>query len=131
MHDEIGKGAHGRIYNATDLVTFDKVAIKLMEKSTKNKSKFHREISLMKDMMKLAKKRPLSDNLITYENADKVLQQNRESQNTTSGTPLKNRKIGFPRLYSYCSDSNYYYLVMQVLGPNLKELKESFKECKF
>jgi serine/threonine protein kinase len=73
LHDEIGKGAHGRIYNATDLVTFDKVAIKLMEKSTKNKSKFHREISLMKDMMKLAKKRPLSDNLITYENADKVL----------------------------------------------------------
>ena len=73
MHDEIGKGAHGRIYNATDLVTFDKVAIKLMEKSTKNKSKFHREISLMKDMMKLAKKRPLSDNLITYENAEKVL----------------------------------------------------------
>ena len=56
MHDEIGKGAHGRIYNATDLVTFDKVAIKMMEKSTKNKSKFHREISLMKDMMKLANK---------------------------------------------------------------------------
>ena len=54
-------------------MTFDKVAIKLMEKSTKNKSKFHREISLMKDMMKLAKKRPLSDNLITYENAEKVL----------------------------------------------------------
>jgi hypothetical protein len=27
-----------------------------MEKSSKNKSKFQREISLMKDMMKLAKK---------------------------------------------------------------------------
>ena len=24
----------------------------------------------------------------------------------------KNRRIGFPRLYSYCSDQNYYYLVM-------------------
>lgn len=43
----------------------------------------------------------------------------------------KNRRIGFPRLYSYCSDQNYYYLVMQLLGVNLKELKESFKECKF
>lgn len=33
----------------------------------------------MKDMMKLAKKRPLSDNLITYENPEKVAQQNREA----------------------------------------------------
>ena len=46
-------------------------------------------------------------------------------------TAAKNRRIGFPRLYSYCSDVNYYYLVMQLLGVNLKELKESFKECKF
>ena len=38
--DVIGKGAHGRIYLATDLVTKEKVAIKLMEKSSKNKSKF-------------------------------------------------------------------------------------------
>ena len=52
-------------------MTYDKVAIKLMEKSTKNKSKFHREISLMKDMMKLAKKKPLSDNLITYQETEK------------------------------------------------------------
>jgi len=36
----LGKGAHGRIYLAIDLVTKDKVAIKLMEKSAKNKSKF-------------------------------------------------------------------------------------------
>ena len=71
LFDEIGKGAHGKIYNAVDLVTYDKVAIKLMEKSTKNKSKFHREISLMKDMMKLAKKKPLSDNLITYQETEK------------------------------------------------------------
>lgn len=34
-------------------------------------------------------------------------------------------------MFSYCSDANYYYLVMQLLGANLKELKESFKECKF
>ena len=44
---------------------------------------------------------------------------------------MKNRRIGFPRLFSYCSDQNYYYLVMQLLGVNLKELKESFKESKF
>ena len=37
-----------------------------MEKSSKNKSKVQREISLMKDMMKLAKKRPLNENCITY-----------------------------------------------------------------
>ena len=40
LMDVLGKGAHGRIYLAVDLVTKDKVAIKLMEKSTKNKSKF-------------------------------------------------------------------------------------------
>jgi hypothetical protein len=40
LMDVLGKGAHGRIYLAVDLVTRDKVAIKLMEKSTKNKSKF-------------------------------------------------------------------------------------------
>lgn len=40
LMDVLGKGAHGRIYLAVDLVTRDKVAIKLMEKNTKNKSKF-------------------------------------------------------------------------------------------
>lgn len=64
--DVLGKGAHGRIYLATDLVTHERVAIKLMEKSSKNKSKFQREISLMKDMMKLAKKKPLRENCIHY-----------------------------------------------------------------
>ena len=63
--DVIGKGAHGRIYLATDLVTKEKVAIKLMEKSSKNKSKFQREISLMKVMMKSAKKSPLNIDCIT------------------------------------------------------------------
>jgi len=63
--DVIGKGAHGRIYLATDLVTKEKVAIKLMEKSSKNKSKFQREISLMKDMMKLVKKSPLNIDCIS------------------------------------------------------------------
>lgn len=62
----LGKGAHGRIYLAIDLVTKDKVAIKLMEKSTKNKSKFQREISLMKDLMKVAKKKPLQEDCVTY-----------------------------------------------------------------
>jgi len=66
LMDVLGKGAHGRIYLAIDLVTKDKVAIKLMEKSSKNKSKFQREISLMKDMMKLAKRKPLEDNCIHY-----------------------------------------------------------------
>lgn len=53
LFDVLGKGAHGRIYLAVDLVTHDRVAIKLvsifhdlnhivfqMEKSSKNKSKF-------------------------------------------------------------------------------------------
>lgn len=31
--DVLGKGAHGRIYLATDLVTHDRVAIKLVSKS--------------------------------------------------------------------------------------------------
>ena len=30
LHDVLGKGAHGRIYLATDLVTHDRVAIKLV-----------------------------------------------------------------------------------------------------
>jgi serine/threonine protein kinase len=30
LHDVLGKGAHGRIYLATDLVTKDKVAIKMV-----------------------------------------------------------------------------------------------------
>jgi len=68
----LGKGAHGRIYLATDLVTKDRVAIKMMEKSSKNKSKFQREISLMKDMMKLAKRKPLKENLITYQDPETV-----------------------------------------------------------
>ena len=72
--DVLGKGAHGRIYLATDLVTHERVAIKLMEKSSKNKSKFQREISLMKDMMKLAKKKPLRENCIHYQDPDTVAQ---------------------------------------------------------
>jgi serine/threonine protein kinase len=32
LHDVLGKGAHGRIYLATDLVTKDKVAIKMVSK---------------------------------------------------------------------------------------------------
>ena len=97
--DVLGKGAHGRIYLATDLVTHDRVAIKLvgftfnnfylffnlfhninvlqMEKSSKNKSKFQREISLMKDMMKLAKKKPLKENCITYQDPDTVAMNNK------------------------------------------------------
>jgi serine/threonine protein kinase len=104
-----------------------------MEKSSKNKSKFQREISLMKDMMKLAKKRPLKENCITYEDPETVALQAKiqAEQPTQTQSSHKNRRIGFPRLFSYCSDANYYYLVMQLLGANLKELKESFKECKF
>ena len=88
----------------------------------------------MKDMMKLAKKKPLKENCITYQDPDTVAMNNKlQQQNTKSNAQPtnKNRRIGFPRLYSYCSDQNYYYLVMQLLGVNLKELKESFKECKF
>ena len=32
LMDVLGKGAHGRIYLATDLVTHDRVAIKLVSK---------------------------------------------------------------------------------------------------
>lgn len=45
-----------------------------MEKSSKNKSKFQREISLMKDMMKLAKKKPLKEDCIHYQDAETVIQ---------------------------------------------------------
>lgn len=48
-----------------------------MEKSSKNKSKFQREISLMKDMMKLAKKKPLKENCITYQDPDTVAMNNK------------------------------------------------------
>lgn len=137
--DVLGKGAHGRIYLAVDLVTKDRVAIKLMEKSSKNKSKFQREISLMKDMMKLAKRKPLRDNCIHYQDAQTVEINSKLMANEPhmvkglNGQPTvnRNRRIGFPRLYSYCSDQNYYYLVMQLLGVNLKELKESLKENRF
>lgn len=43
-----------------------------MEKSSKNKSKFQREISLMKDMMKLAKRKPLKENCVKYQDAETV-----------------------------------------------------------
>lgn len=43
-----------------------------MERSSKNKSKFQREIALMKDMMKLAKKKPLKENCIHYEDPETV-----------------------------------------------------------
>jgi hypothetical protein len=45
-----------------------------MERSSKNKSKFQREIALMKDMMKLAKKKPLKENCIHYEDPETVAQ---------------------------------------------------------
>ena len=48
-----------------------------MDKSSKNKSKFQREISLMKDMMKLAKKKPLKENCITYQDPDTVAMNNK------------------------------------------------------
>ena len=90
-------------------------------------------------MMKLAKKKPLKENCIQYQDPEtvqlnaKLQQQQQQQQNSTGSisTISKNRRIGFPRLFSCCSDQNYYYLVMQLLGFNLKELKESFKECKF
>lgn len=72
LMEVLGKGAHGRIYLAVDLVTQDRVAIKLMEKSSKNKSKFQREISLMKDMMKLAKRKPLRENCIHYQDPETI-----------------------------------------------------------
>jgi len=59
------------------------------------------------------------------------MNQKLQAQQPQQPGTYKNRRIGFPRLFSYCSDANYYYLVMQLLGVNLKELKESFKECKF
>lgn len=43
-----------------------------MEKSSKNKSKFQREISLMRDMMKLAKKKPLQEDCIHYQDPETV-----------------------------------------------------------
>lgn len=81
-------------------------------------------------MMKLAKKKPLRENCISYQDSETV-QLNARLQQAQGPVSSKTRRFGFPRLYSYCSDANYYYLVMQLLGPNLKELKESFKECKF
>ena len=72
----------------------------------------------MKDMMKLAKRKPLNENLITYQDPETVAinarmaQQQQMSQSVSSAAISKNRRIGFPRLYSYCSDQNYYYLVM-------------------
>lgn len=80
-----------------------------MEKSSKNKSKFQREISLMKDMMKLAKRKPLKDNLVSYQDPETVqmnarLQQQQQAQTSQTSAVSKNRRIGFPRLYSYCSD---------------------------
>jgi hypothetical protein len=61
-----------------------------MEKSSKNKSKFQREISLMKDMMKLAKRKPLKENLISYQDPETVAinarlaQQQQMSQSVSS-----------------------------------------------
>ncbi len=62
LKEELGKGAHGRIYSGKDKVTKFSIAVKVvrinalknkqMEKLQKNKSKFIREISLMKDMQK-------------------------------------------------------------------------------
>ena len=64
LKEELGKGAHGRIYSGRDKITKLPIAVKVvsfnltliiyiqMEKVHKNKSKFVREISLMKDMQK-------------------------------------------------------------------------------
>lgn len=58
-----------------------------MDKISKNKSKFTREVQLMKDMMRI---------------------------NAT----------GFPKLIYYISDNNYYYIVIELLGQSLKDLKD-------
>lgn len=52
LKEELGKGAHGRIFSGKDKISRQPIAIKIMEKISKNKSKFVREISLMKDMNK-------------------------------------------------------------------------------
>eukprot|EP00347_Sterkiella_histriomuscorum_P001694 403371036 len=65
-----------------------------MDKLTKNKSKYVREISLMKDMM-------------------------------------KQNQIGFPRLLYYNADKYNYFIVMDQLGPSLKELREAREDQKF
>ena len=64
----------------------------------------------MKDMMKLAKRKPLKENLISYQDPETVainarMQQQQQMTQSVSSTAIsKNRRIGFPRLYSYCSD---------------------------
>ena len=37
---------------------------------------------------------------------------------------MKQRSMGFPELLTFTQDKNYYYIVMEKLGSNLKELKE-------
>lgn len=43
----------------------------------------------------------------------------------------KTNQPGFPRLLFSCSDKNYYYLVMNLLGPSLKDVREDLKDKKF
>ena len=65
-----------------------------MDKISKNKSKYIREVSLMRDVNKVA-------------------------------------STGFPKLISHFYDKHYFYLVMEHLGPSLKDLKESMEDKKF
>ena len=43
----IGSGSHGQVYKATDLETYEMVAVKVMKNIPKNTTKFEREIRLM------------------------------------------------------------------------------------
>ncbi|CDW84408.1 protein kinase domain containing protein [Stylonychia lemnae] len=68
LREEIGRGAHGRIYSGKDKITKQLIAVKIMDKISKNKSKYVREIQLMKDMQK--SNQPGFPKLLYY-NADK------------------------------------------------------------
>eukprot|EP00347_Sterkiella_histriomuscorum_P022880 403336811 len=109
LKKQAGQGAHGMVYLGKDTQTDMHIAVKVMAKSKKHKVKFQREVQIMKDIMK-----------------DSQLQNHESSYNAKNSKPTS--AIGFPQLFHYELTKDCFALVMERLGPSLKDIRDQISK---
>jgi serine/threonine protein kinase len=112
---EIGKGAFGQIYLTYSTRDNEEVATKKeIKKSKMSIPQLKMEFILLKTLLHIQKINPVA----AVAGAPKDI-----AMDFSGAARIPQEEIqGFPKFYGYGENMDYYYLIMQLLGPNLIEL---------
>ena len=112
---EMGKGAFGQIYLSYSLRDEEEVALKKEQKklnSTRSSPQLKTEFAIYKTLLHINQQTPMIES------------KNIEFQSDFSGAnKIPQLEVqGIPKFYGYGEMNDFYYIIMQLLGPNLIEL---------